>query len=71
VFGVRLTVADGHEAEVICGLLRSAGIACNHRQTDNAVGAWEPTGMGGPREVLVAPDDLDAARKVMAGAVDS
>jgi len=63
-FGVRLTVVDAMEAEVICGLLRSAGIRCNHRQTDLAVGAFEALANAGPREVLVSADDLDAAREV-------
>jgi hypothetical protein len=62
---VRLTVVDGMEAEVICGLLRSAGIGCNHRQTDIGVGAWEALGMGGPREILVAERDIDEAREIL------
>ena len=65
--GVRLTVvADGMEAEIVCGLLRSSGIACNQRQTDIAVGAWDAVGAGGPREVLVAPGDLEEARRILA-----
>jgi hypothetical protein len=67
MFGVRLTVVgDGMEAETICGLLRTEGIACNHRQTDMGVGAWEATGAGGPREILVAPGDLERARELIA-----
>jgi hypothetical protein len=66
MFGVRLTVVgDGMAAETICGLLRTEGIACNHRQTDTGVGAWEATGSGGPREILVAPDDLERARELV------
>jgi hypothetical protein len=64
--GVRLTVVgDGMEADVVCGLLRSSGIECSQRQTDTAIGAWDPTGAGGPREILVAADDLDAARAIL------
>jgi hypothetical protein len=63
---VRLTVVgDEMEAEVICGLLRTEGIACNHRQTDMGAGAWEATGSGGPREILVAPSDLERARELV------
>jgi hypothetical protein len=29
------------------------------------VGAWEATGSGGPREILVAPDDLERARELI------
>jgi hypothetical protein len=64
--GVRLTVVgDGMEADTICGLLRTEGIACNHRQTDMGVGASESTGTGGPREILVAPSDLERARELI------
>ena len=64
--GVRLTVVpDGMAAEVICGMLRSSGIACGQRQTDMAVGAWDAVGAGGPREILVAPKDLDEARRLL------
>jgi len=66
MFGVRLTVAgDGMEAEASCGLLGTEGIACNHRQTDMGVGAWEATGSGGPREILVARSDLERARELI------
>ncbi|MDQ3821687.1 MAG: DUF2007 domain-containing protein [Actinomycetota bacterium] len=66
---VRLTVVgDGIEAEAICGLLRTEGIACSHRQTDMGAGAWEATGTGGPREVLVAPSDLERAQELIAPA---
>ncbi|MGH3036849.1 MAG: putative signal transducing protein [Gaiellaceae bacterium] len=66
MFGVRLTVVrDESEAETICGLLRTEGIACDQRQTDMGAGAWEATGSGGPREVLVAASDLERARQLL------
>jgi hypothetical protein len=72
VFGVRLTVVgDGMEAAAICGLLRTEGIVCNDRQTDMGVGAWEATGSGGPREILVAPSDLERARELIEPATPS
>ena len=66
MFGTRLTVVgDGMEAETICGLLRTEGIVCDHRQTDMGVGATDSTGSGGPREILVQPDDLERARELI------
>jgi hypothetical protein len=45
---------------MICGLLRSAEIACEHRATQSGVK------FGGPREVLVRPEDLEAAQALLA-----
>ena len=66
---VPLTVVSTEaEAEVICGRLREAGIACTHKQTDFGAGAWDASApYAGPREILVAAEDLDAAREVLAG----
>ena len=62
----RLTVVrDEIEAETICGLLRTEGIACDQRQTDMGAGAWEATGSGGPREIVVAPSNLERARDLI------
>ena len=66
ILGVRLTVVgDEIEAEAICGLLRTEGIACDQRQTDMGAGAWEATGSGGPREILVESADLERARELI------
>ncbi len=66
MFGVRLTVVgDEMEAAAICGLLRTEGIPCTDRRTDMAAGAGEATGSGGPREILVAPSDLERARELI------
>jgi hypothetical protein len=70
MFGVRLTVVgDGMEAAAICGLLRTEGIPCSDRRTDMGVAAWEATGSGGPREILVAASDLERARELIEPAV--
>ena len=62
----RLTVVgDEMEAEAICGLLRTEGIGCSQRQTNMGAGAWEATGSGGPREILVAPSDLERAQELI------
>jgi hypothetical protein len=44
---------------MICGLLRSAGIVCEHRATQGGVK------FGGAREVLVRPEDLEAAQSML------
>ena len=62
---VPLTVVDEVEAELICGLLRSAGIKCAHRQAGVASGSLEALNLGGPHEVLVAEEDLEAARELI------
>ena len=64
--GVRLmVVGNSFVAETICGLLRTEGIACGHRQTDMGAGAGDAVGDSGPREVLVAQNDLDRARELV------
>ncbi len=66
ISAVRLTVvANEPEAAVICGLLETEGIACDERRTDAGAGAWEATGSGGPREILVKPSDLERARELL------
>ena len=56
------------EAEVICGLLRSAGIECLTRQTNVGAGASDGLTVAGPYEVVVRAEDLEAAREVARGA---
>jgi hypothetical protein len=64
--GVRVTVVGNDvEAELVCGLLRSAGITCGHRPAEASGGPWEALATGGPREVLVAPDDVERARGIL------
>jgi hypothetical protein len=60
-----MVVGNSMEAETICGLLRTEGIACYHRQTDIGAGAGDAIGSSGPREILVAPDDLENARQLV------
>jgi hypothetical protein len=64
---VRLMIAgNSFEAETICGLLRTEGIACEHRQTDVGAGAGDAVGDIGPREILVPRGDLERARELVA-----
>ena len=58
------------EAELVCGLLRSAGIECGHRVTEEIDSPLEGFG-GGPHEVYVHEDDLAAARELLAEAESS
>jgi hypothetical protein len=63
---VVVTVVPGEtEAEVVCGLLRSAGIECGYRDTEAIGTPLEDFTASGPREVLVHPSDLDAARQLL------
>jgi Putative prokaryotic signal transducing protein len=65
--GVVLTVvSDGPEADVVCGLLRSAGIDCTYRDTEAIDSALEDFTAAGPREILVPEADLEAAKAVLA-----
>ena len=60
-----MIVGNSMEAETICGLLRTEGIACDHRQTDIGAGAGDAVGDSGPREILVARDDLESAQQLV------
>ena len=62
-------VSGEPEAEIACGLLRSAGIECGYRDTEAIELSLEEFTAAGPREILVHPSDLDAARELLA--VDS
>jgi hypothetical protein len=58
-------VATEQEAEVLRGLLRSAGIESIGRQTNVGAGASDGLTTSGPYEVVVRAEDLDAAREVL------
>lgn len=65
----RLTIVPSEPAaELLCSFLRAEGIRCGHRITDVGAGAWDGVPSGGPREVLVEPDDLLAARSILVAA---
>jgi len=59
-------VADGSEADIVCGLLRSAGFECGYRDTAADDSLLEEFTASGPREVLVHERDLAAARALLA-----
>jgi Putative prokaryotic signal transducing protein len=63
---VLTVVSSGTEAEIVVGLLRSAGIECGYRDTDRIDSQLEEFIADGPREILVHPSDLEAARQLLA-----
>jgi Putative prokaryotic signal transducing protein len=58
-------VSSESEADVVCGLLRSAGIECAYRETQAIDSVIEDFTPAGPREILVRASDLDAARELL------
>jgi hypothetical protein len=58
-------VATEPEAELLCSLLRSAGIECTYRVTNLGAGAADGLAVGGPQEVIVRREDLESAREVL------
>jgi hypothetical protein len=60
-----MVVGNSLEAETICGLLRTEGIACDHRHTYVGAGAGDAIGGSGPREILGARDDHESARQLL------
>jgi hypothetical protein len=58
-------VADEQEADIACGLLRASGIECAYRDTEAIDSPLEDFTAAGPREILVAPGDLDDARSLL------
>jgi hypothetical protein len=64
---VVVTVVSGEpEAEVVCGLLRSAGIECAYRDTEAIDSPLEDFTAAGPREIVVRAADLEAAKELLA-----
>ncbi len=61
-------VSGQSEAEVVCALLRSVGIECAYRDTDSIDSSLEDFMAAGAREVIVRPDDLEAAKELLADA---
>jgi Putative prokaryotic signal transducing protein len=59
-------VSGASEAEVVCGLLRSAGIKCAYRDTDAIDSSLEDFIAAGAREILVHESDLEAAKELLA-----
>jgi len=58
-------VSDETEAELVCGLLRSAGFECGYRDTEAIDSQLEDFIAAGPREILVHASDLEAAQALL------
>jgi hypothetical protein len=63
-------VSGEPEAEIACGLLRSAGIECWYRDTAQIDDPYEDFIASGPREIIVKAPDADAAKQLLAGSGD-
>ena len=63
-------VSSASEADVACGLLRSAGIECAHRDTQTIESSVEDFIPAGPQEILVNAADLHAARELLGAQAD-
>jgi hypothetical protein len=64
---VHLTlVANEYEAEMLCALLCTERISCDHRPTNLSVGSIDGMPGGGPREVVVAEQSLTRAQELLA-----
>lgn len=59
-------VSSESEADVVCGLLRSAGIECAYRETEAIDSLLEDFTPAGPREIVIRASDLEAARELLA-----
>lgn len=61
-------VGSEAEAQIVCGLLESAGLECSYRDTEALDSLLEEFTPAGPREVVVLKSDLAAAQAVLAEA---
>jgi hypothetical protein len=53
------------EAEMLCSVLRDAGIACLARLTSRGAGVGDGLGIGGQHEIVVRSQDARAAREIL------
>ncbi len=53
------------EAELFCSVLRSAGIECVPRLTNQGAGAGDGLGTGGAHAIMVSPQDAQEARDIL------
>jgi hypothetical protein len=53
------------EAELLCSVLRGAGIECLPRLTNSGAGAGDGLGTAGAHDILVSPADAREARDLL------
>ena len=59
-------VGSEPEAELVCQLLRTEGLACFYRPTNYAAGAGDGLAVSGaPREIVVRAEDAQRARELL------
>ena len=54
------------EAELLCSVLRGAGIECLPRLTNSGAGAGDGLSSVGAHDILVSPHDAQEARELLA-----
>jgi hypothetical protein len=52
-------------AELLCSVLRGAGIECLPRLTNSGAGAGDGLGSVGAHDILVSPQDAQDAREIL------
>jgi hypothetical protein len=69
--GVVLTVvASAAEADIVSGLLATAGIDSSYRDTEAIESSLEDFTAAGPQEIRVREEDLEDARELLAAPPD-
>jgi hypothetical protein len=68
---VLTVVATEAEADIVRGLLETAGIESAYRDTEAIESSLEDFTAAGPREILVREADLASARELIAGSQSS
>jgi hypothetical protein len=53
------------EADLLCSVLRSAGIECLPRLTNSGAGAGDGLGTVGAHDILVSPEDAQEAIEML------
>ena len=53
------------EAELLCSVLRGAGIECLPRLTNSGAGAGDGLGTLGAHDIMVSPQDAQDAREIL------
>jgi Putative prokaryotic signal transducing protein len=53
------------EAELLCSVLRGAGIECLPRLTNSGAGAGDVLGTTGAHDIMVSPQDAQDAREIL------
>ena len=57
-------VSSEPEAELLCSLLRGAGIECLSRLTNSGAGAGDGLALGA-HDIMVSPQDAQDAREIL------